>query len=172
MHGIFTVKNYENGQIEYKENRPLLLLTSTSYTPDEDLDRLVDAMKFYAAECSKNEKLPKIHLIVTGAGPLKKQFIGKFQDFNKNQGYGKVMIQTKWLEIDDYPKMVAAADLGVCMHMSSSNLDLPMKVVDMFSSNLPCFAFDYPTISELVKSSQNGFKSPNGALFKTSEDLF
>ena len=68
--------------------------------------------------------------------------------------------------------MVAAADLGVCMHMSSSNLDLPMKVVDMFSSNLPCFAFDYPTISELVKSSQNGFENPNGALFETSEDLF
>ena len=92
MHGIFTVKNYENGKIEYKENRPLLLLTSTSYTPDEDLDRLVDAMKFYAAECSKNTKLPKIHLIVTGAGPLKKQFVAKFLDFNKNHGYGKVMI--------------------------------------------------------------------------------
>lgn len=46
--------------------------------------------------------------------------------------------------------MVGAADLGICMHLSSSNLDLPMKVVDMFSSQLPCFAFDYLTITELV----------------------
>ena len=79
-----------------------------------------------------------------------------------------MLIETKWLEIDDYPKMVAAADLGVCMHMSSSNLDLPMKVVDMFSCQLPCFAYDYPTISELVHSTGD---KPNGAVFKTSEDL-
>lgn len=65
--------------------------------------------------------------------------------------------------------MVAAADLGVCMHLSSSNLDLPMKVVDMFSSRLPCFAYNYPTIGELVIS--NLSDNPNGALFKTSEDL-
>ena len=171
MHGIFTTES-ENGTIEYKENRPLLLLTSTSYTPDEDLGLMIDSLKFYAAECSKNTKLPKIHLIVTGAGPLKKQFIAKFADFNRNHGYGKVMIQTKWLEIDDYPKMVAAADLGICMHMSSSNLDLPMKIVDMFSSNLPCFAYNYPTIGELVESKDNGSEKPNGALFKTSEELF
>jgi len=65
--------------------------------------------------------------------------------------------------------MIAAADLGVCMHKSSSNLDLPMKVVDMFSSKLPCFAFDYPTIGELVISAPS--PNPNGALFKTAEDL-
>ena len=65
--------------------------------------------------------------------------------------------------------MVAAADLGVCMHMSSSNLDLPMKVVDMYSSKLPCFAYDYPTIGELVISSPS--QNPNGALFKSAEDL-
>jgi beta-1,4-mannosyltransferase len=61
-----------------------------------------------------------------------------------------VKIQTLWLEIDDYPRMVGSADLGICMHLSSSNLDLPMKVVDMFSCQLPCFAYDYPTIGELV----------------------
>jgi len=86
-----------------------------------------------------------------------------------NEGKDIVKIETKWLEIDDYPKMVASADLGVCMHMSSSNLDLPMKVVDMFSSKLPCFAYDYPTIGELVIASPN--ENPNGALFKTDKDL-
>jgi len=75
-----------------------------------------------------------------------------------------VSIEAKWLE-NNYADMVAAVDLGLCLHMSSSNLDLPMKVVDMFSSKVPCFAYDYPTIGELVLAKKNGEKKPNGCLF-------
>jgi beta-1,4-mannosyltransferase len=70
-----------------------------------------------------------------------------------------------WLEVDDYPKMVAASDLGVCLHYSSSGLDLPMKVVDMFSAGLPCLAKDYMAVGELVQD------KVNGRLFKTSAEL-
>lgn len=146
------------------------MLTSTSYTPDEDIGLLIDSLKAYAIKRKQgNSVLPKIHLIVTGAGPLKKMFLKKFAEFNEE--HEDVIIQAKWLEIDDYPKMVAAADVGISMHLSSSNLDLPMKIVDMFSSNLPCFAYDYPTIGELVESESNGSKTPNGALFSNSEEL-
>lgn len=107
--------------------------------------------------------------MVTGAGPLKKRYQQRFAEFNILPINNAVQIDTVWLKIDDYPKMIAAADLGVCMHKSSSNLDLPMKVVDMFSSKLPCFAFDYPTIGELVISDPTA--KANGALFKTAEDL-
>ena len=52
-----------------KDDRPLLLITSTSYTPDEDLGLLIDALKAY--DRNANKMLPKIILVVTGAGPLK-----------------------------------------------------------------------------------------------------
>ena len=67
---------------------------------------------------------------------------------------------------DDYPSVVAAADLGVCMHQSSSGYDLPMKVVDMFSAGLPCLAIGgYPSLSELVVD------GVNGKVFYSSEQL-
>lgn len=34
----------------------------------------------------------------------------------------KVIILTAWLEAEDYPKLLASADIGISLHMSSSKL--------------------------------------------------
>ena len=68
MQGMFTQKQ-SNGKIVYKEERPILLITSTSYTPDEDIGLLIEALEKYVQESEQNPKLPRLHLVVTGAGP-------------------------------------------------------------------------------------------------------
>ena len=43
-----------------KLNRPLLLISSTSYTPDEDLQLLIDSLTEYANLREKENKLPRL----------------------------------------------------------------------------------------------------------------
>ncbi|KAL7720616.1 Chitobiosyldiphosphodolichol beta-mannosyltransferase [Entamoeba marina] len=71
-----------------------------------------------------------------------------------------------WLEHEDYPKLLAACQFGISLHQSSSKLDLPMKVLDMFGCALPVLARGYPTIrDELVEENKVGF------CFDTAEEL-
>ena len=100
-------------------------------------------------------------LLVTGKGPEKAMYERKIASLE----LPNISIGTVWLETEDYPKLLSCADLGVCLHTSTSGIDLPMKVVDMFGSGIPVFAYDYVCIGELVKD------GINGRLFKTPLDL-
>ena len=148
--------------IKYKDDRPLLMVSSTSWTPDEDFNMLLDS--FIKLEKDLGEeinKLRKVLFLITGKGPQKEAFMKRVKETNLKL----FNVKSIWLDSDDYPKLLGAADLGVCLHYSSSGYDLPMKVVDMFSAELPVCAVYYETITELVKEGKNGF------LFKNIDEL-
>jgi beta-1,4-mannosyltransferase len=148
-----------------------LLVSSTSWTPDEDFNLLLEALCSYA---SSTKSLPPILAIITGKGPQKQMYIDRIAALTKESKLNNVKILTAWLNAEDYATLLACADLGVCLHMSSSGVDLPMKVVDMFGAGLPVVGYnDYESWPELVKEGVNGRgfkKSP--ALASVLEELF
>lgn len=155
----------EMGEIKYVKDRPILMISSTSWTPDEDFDLLLNSLieteKNLLKLCDDFSKIRKVLLIITGRGPMKEVFMKKVEQTDLRI----FTIKSIWLDSDDYPKLLGAGDLGICLHYSSSGFDLPMKVVDMFSAQLPVATYNYETVNELVKKDYNGF------LFKTKEEL-
>lgn len=134
-----------------------LIVSSTSWTPDEDFSILLDALCAYSAQATSKVRLPKILAIITGKGPLKEHYLAKVRELNQQKKLNNVIIQTAWLTPEDYALLLAAADLGVSLHTSSSGVDLPMKVVDMFGSGLPVVGWSrFEAWPELVREDVNG----------------
>ena len=153
-------KKYKELNELLDKNRPILMISSTSWTPDEDFNILLNSF-IKTEEMIKNEhklnNIKKVLFLITGKGPMKENFMKKVEKSNLNI----FNVKSIWLDSDDYPKLLALCDLGICLHYSSSGIDLPMKVVDMFSACLPAAAIYYPTIEELVKNEENGFTFRN-----------
>ncbi|CAA0815920.1 UDP-Glycosyltransferase superfamily protein, partial [Striga hermonthica] len=176
----FTTK--VGSDILLKQNRPALVVSSTSWTADEDFEILLEAAVKYdrrvAARLGEDDSIgdevvwddmhngklcpyPRLLFIITGKGPEKK----KYEETLKKLRLRRVAFRTMWLSAEDYPLLLGSADLGVCLHTSSSGLDLPMKVVDMFGCGLPVCAVSYSCIKELVNVEKNGL------LFSSSAEL-
>lgn len=147
-----------------------ILISSTSFTPDENFDLLLDALKIY--DNLEKSNMPPILLIVTGKGPLKEKFVQRVIELDYSP---RIIVKTAWLTSEDYPKILAQADLGISLHTSSSGIDLPMKIVDFFGCGVPVISLSFPAIDELVKDGDNGLiarKSTAENLVELLEKVF
>lgn len=147
-----------------------LIVSSTSWTADEDFGMLLEALMRYAAppetDGAPADAPVPILAIITGKGPQKQPYIEKIKELTDQGRLPGIRILTAWLSTRDYASLLACADLGISLHKSSSGVDLPMKVVDMFGAGLPVAAYSaFESFGELVKEGQNGCG------FETAEQL-
>jgi len=140
-----------------------LLVSSTSWTPDEDFGVLLDALVSYSdLAMTSHPYLPEIVAVITGKGPLRNQFLDRIQLLKAQDKLEMVNFRTAWLSTEEYASLLSAADLGVSLHQSTSGVDLPMKVVDMFGAGLPIAGYgDFEAWPELVKDGENGMSFSN-----------
>ncbi|CAI7643736.1 unnamed protein product [Penicillium glandicola] len=144
-----------------------VLVSSTSWTADEDFSVLIDALLRYSELATTSQPhLPEVLAIITGKGPQKEMYLEQIAALEKSSKLQKVTIRTAWLSVPEYARLLASASLGVSLHTSSSGVDLPMKVVDMFGAGLPVVGWDrFEAWPELVTEGVNGLG------FGSSEEL-
>jgi beta-1,4-mannosyltransferase len=94
-----------------------VLISSTSWTEDEDFSILQDALTIYEHRARATRgKLPRVLMFVTGKGPLREKYMRKARDL-QDRGEGEsdpwqwVHIISTWLEPSDYPLLLGRAFL-------------------------------------------------------------
>ncbi|EDO36970.1 predicted protein [Nematostella vectensis] len=96
-----TVKT-NKGSIHQREDRPALIVSSTSWTEDEDFSVLLDALEGYERSVEKEKGLPNLLCAITGKGPQKDYYKQLISEKNLKH----VSICTPWLDPEDYPKLL------------------------------------------------------------------
>ncbi|KAK3114056.1 mannosyltransferase [Teratosphaeriaceae sp. CCFEE 6253] len=134
-----------------------LLVSPTSWTPDEDFSILLDALISYATERQRDKTLPRLWVVITGKGPQQAHYTAQIEQHVHAGNLEDVIVSTAWLSTADYARLLGSADLGISLHRSSSGVDLPMKVVDMFGTGLPVAGWSrFEAWAELVTEGENG----------------
>lgn len=144
------------------------IVCPTGWTEDEDFDLVIDAVQQLEERIRGWEandggrRFPDLVILVTGDGSRRSEFERRFAGLPAR----RVHLRTRWLDPDDYPRIVGSADLGLCIHRSSSGLDIPIKVADLFGAGVPVCALDYGAcLAERVRHGENGL------LFSNAEQL-
>lgn len=153
-----------------------LVVCPTSWTAADDFDLLLEALE--RAERSLARPVgargaspgtpaahpvspagPLLALTLTGRGDLREAFEARAA----RRQLTHLAVRTIWLEAEDYPAWIGMADLGLCLHQSSSGLDLPKQLADFRGAGVPVASLDYaPVLGEVLTSGHEGvtFRDP------------
>jgi beta-1,4-mannosyltransferase len=144
------------------------IVCPTSWTEDEDFDVVIEAVMHLEERVRGWEagdsarRFPELVILVTGDGARRAEFERRFAGLPAR----RIQLRARFLEPEDYPRVVGSADLGLCLHRSSSGLDIPMKIADLFGAGVPVCALDYGAcLAERVRHGDNGL------LFSTGRQL-
>lgn len=131
---------------------PAIVISPTSWTSDETLDVVFAAAERLEDMWHDCGPADGLIIVISGRGAGRAAFDRRL----RARAGQRVHVVTTWVSGDDYPVLLAACDAGLSLHRSSSGLDLPMKVCDLFGASLPVCALDYgPTLRELVTPGHN-----------------
>jgi beta-1,4-mannosyltransferase len=147
---------------------PAVVISPTSWSADEDSDLLLDALG--RLEAGADGSAPRVLCVLTGDGPRR----AGFEAAVKRRKWERVMARTLWLEPNDYPALLAGADLGLCLHRSTSGVDLPMKIADLHGAGVPVCALDYgPCLREMLteEEAKLGFTHAAGLVTRLRQIL-
>jgi beta-1,4-mannosyltransferase len=141
------------------------IVCPTSWTEDEDFDVVIEAVMRLEERIrgweagNSSRRFPELVILVTGDGARRAEFERRFAGLPAR----RIQLRARFLEPDDYPRVVGSADLGLCLHRSSSGLDIPMKIADLFGAGVPVCALDYGAcLAERVRHGDNGLLFSNG----------
>jgi len=142
---------------------PIIIVSSTSWSDDEDPTMLLKAGHQLDEWVSGEQKERETIIFITGKGPNREAFEKEVA----RHPMSNVHFMTGWLSTETYRTLLRQADLGVCLHLSASGIDLPMKLADMMGAGLPVACFEYSaTLKERFREGEHG------VLFQTDAELF
>lgn len=113
--------DFDSPMTSLRVDRPALLLSSTSWTPDEDFSILLEALFLYDEAARKAAgKLPKVLMVVTGKGPDKIKYMKQVDQLHKGtenkKGWEYVRCVSMWLEAADYPLLLGMSLPEILVH--------------------------------------------------------
>ena len=161
----FITRLFGRDLIDHRSLR--LLVSSTSWTDDEDMEMILRAadladVRISATSDDGGDPKARMVIIITGEGPNR----DTFERLRSARSYQHFTILSAWLTVKDYRLLLALSDFGICLHTSSSGIDLPMKLADMMGARLPTLTYNYgPTLLERFQDGGDGH------LFLTEMDL-
>jgi beta-1,4-mannosyltransferase len=136
------------------------LVSSTSWTPDEDMRCLLDAADSLNADLEKAGV--GLSIVITGKGPGR----CAFEHEARARKLSRISFSFQYFDrYEEYAQFLGCCDAGVSLHVSSSGVDLPMKGLDMIGAGLPLLSVTYQCITELVDHGRNG------VLFRDGQEL-
>jgi hypothetical protein len=91
---------------ELRQDRPALLVSSTSWTEDEDFGMLLRSLSSYERKARDSDRLPRLLVVITGKGPLRDRYMNQVVQTSEHERWRYVRCLSLWLAAEDYPRLL------------------------------------------------------------------